>query len=42
MGLADVLKKENITADISLEEDRLDVPFGVGIYTWIPTPDHTP
>ena len=42
MGLADVLKKENITADISLEEDRLDVPFGVEIYTWIPTPDHTP
>ena len=32
MGLADVLKKENITADISLEEDRLDVPFGVDIY----------
>jgi len=39
MGLADVLKKENITADISLEEDRLDVPFGVDIYVWIPVVD---
>jgi len=39
MGLADVLKKENITADISLEENRLDVPFGVDIYVWIPVVD---
>jgi len=39
MGLADVLKKENITADISLEEDRLDAPFGVDIYVWIPVVD---
>ena len=36
MGLAEVLKKENITADISLEEDRLDAPFGVNVYVWIP------
>lgn len=41
MGLADVLKKENITADISLEEDRLDAPFGVDIYVWIPVVDGT-
>ena len=40
MGLADVLKKEDITADISLEEDRLDAPFGVDIYLWIPVVDH--
>jgi dual specificity MAP kinase phosphatase len=39
MGLADVLKKEGITADISLEEDRLDAPFGVEIYLWIPVVD---
>jgi len=39
MGLADVLKKENITADISFEEDRLDAPFGVDIYVWIPVVD---
>jgi protein-tyrosine phosphatase len=41
-GLAEVLKKENVTADISLEEIRLDQPFGVEIYIWIPTPDHNP
>ncbi|MDP3956261.1 MAG: dual specificity protein phosphatase family protein [bacterium] len=39
MGLAEVLKKENITADISLEEDRLDAPFGVDMYVWIPIID---
>jgi protein-tyrosine phosphatase len=39
MGLADVLKKENITADISLEENHLDTPFGVDIYVWIPVVD---
>jgi len=33
------LKKEGITADISLEEDRLDAPFGVDIYVWIPVVD---
>ena len=38
-GLADVLKKEQITADISLEENRLDVPFGVDMYVWIPVVD---
>lgn len=40
MGLADVLKKEGITADISLEENRLDAPFGVDVYLWIPVVDH--
>jgi len=30
------LKREGITADISLEEDRLDAPFGVDFYIWIP------
>lgn len=39
MGLVDVLKKEGITADISLEEDRLDAPFGVDMYVWIPVVD---
>jgi len=42
LGLSDVLKKENITADISLEELRIDQPFGVSAYLWLPTPDHTP
>lgn len=36
------LKKEGITADISLEEDRLDAPFGVDFYIWIPVKNHTP
>lgn len=34
------LKKEGITADISLEEDRIDAPFGVDFYIWIPVKDH--
>lgn len=34
------LKQENITADISLEEDRLDAPFGVDFYVWIPVKNH--
>lgn len=34
------LKKQGITADISLEEKRVDVPFGVDFYVWIPIPDH--
>ncbi|MBI2889055.1 MAG: dual specificity protein phosphatase family protein [Candidatus Liptonbacteria bacterium] len=42
MGLHEVLKNEGITADISLEENRLDQPFGVAAYLWLPTPDHAP
>lgn len=34
------LKGEGITADISLEEDRLDAPFGVAFYVWIPVKNH--
>jgi atypical dual specificity phosphatase len=42
LGLVDVLKKEGITADISLEDARLDNPYGVEMYAWIPTADNTP
>lgn len=42
VGLSDVLKKEGITADISLEEQKIDQPFGVEVYLWLPTPDHFP
>lgn len=43
MHFDDLLKnKEGITADISLEQDKLDAPFGVDFYTWLPTADHTP
>lgn len=41
IGLSDVLKKEGITADISLEDVRLDHPFGVEAYLWLPTRDNT-
>ena len=34
------LKKEGITADISLEKDRLDAPFGVDFYIWMPVQNH--
>lgn len=36
----DKLKKEGITADISLEDERLDAPFGVDFYVWIPVKNH--
>ncbi|MBI2459732.1 MAG: dual specificity protein phosphatase family protein [Parcubacteria group bacterium] len=36
------LKKKGITADISLEKERLDAPFGVDFYVWLPVPDFTP
>lgn len=41
LGLNAVLKKEGITADISLEETRLDQPFGVEAYLWMPIANHT-
>ena len=34
-------QREGITADISLEAIRLDQPFGVDFYLWLPTEDHT-
>jgi len=34
------LLQKGITADISLEEKRLDQPFGVDYYLWLPTVDH--
>lgn len=35
------LSKEGIEADISLEADRVDAPFGVHFYLWLPVVDHT-
>lgn len=35
------LRKEGIEADISLEEERVDAPFGVAFYVWIPIKNHT-
>ena len=34
------LLKKGIKADISLEETRIDQPFGVDYYLWLPTKDH--
>ena len=35
-----VLVKEEITYDISLEKERIDAPYGVTSYVWIPVEDH--
>lgn len=35
------LKREGISADIFLEEERIDLPFGVNFYIWIPIKNHT-
>ena|SRR3989338_7535777 len=34
------LLRKRIKADISLEEKRLDQPFGVDYFLWLPTKDH--
>lgn len=34
------LLKKDVTADISLEEKRVDTPFGVNYYLWLPVKDH--
>lgn len=35
------LKEKDITADMSLEEGRVDSPLGADYYVWIPVADHT-
>lgn len=35
------LRKDGIEADISLEEEKVDAPFGVAFYVWIPIKNHT-
>lgn len=35
------LVQEGITADISLEEERVDAPIGAEFYVWIPVKDKT-
>lgn len=34
------LVREGVRADISLEEERIDAPFGVEFYVWIPVKNH--
>jgi len=38
----ETLLNEGIEADISLEEDKVDQPFGVGFYLWLPVKDKNP
>ena len=33
---------QGITADISMEQEHLDAPYGVELFLWLPTKDHTP
>lgn len=35
------LLRKGIKADLSLEEKRMDYPFGVSYYFWIPIKDHS-
>ena len=35
------LLNKGIKADISLEKERIDAPFGVDYYLWLPVKDHT-
>jgi protein-tyrosine phosphatase len=36
------LIKKKIQADVSLQDTKLDQPFGAKYYCWLPTKDHTP
>lgn len=36
------LLKDGIRADISLEKERIETPFGVKFYLWLPTEEHKP
>ena len=42
VGISEVLQQEGITTDISLEDVRIDHPYGVEMYMWLPTKDGTP
>ena len=35
------LLKKGIKADISLEFTKVDAPFGISYYSWLPTKNHT-
>ncbi len=35
------LRTEGLEADLSLEETKIDAPFGAKYYLWLPLPDHT-
>lgn len=35
------LLRQGVTADISLESERIDAPWGIKYFLWLPTIDHT-
>lgn len=35
-----MLVQKGVTHDLSLEGERVDQPYGVDSYLWLPTPDH--
>lgn len=39
---AEALLRRGVVADISLEQERLDAPWGVRYFLWLPTPDGNP
>ena len=39
---AEELLARDIRGDISLEEERIDMPTGIDFFLWLPTKDHTP
>jgi protein-tyrosine phosphatase len=42
MHFKEALLKKGITADISIEAERIDNPIGVDYFLWLPTKDHYP
>ncbi len=38
----DELLANGVKSDISLEKEHLDAPYGVDLFLWLPTVDHTP
>lgn len=40
VGFSRELLSKSVKADISLEEEKIDVPTGVDYFLWLPTKDH--
>jgi len=36
-----LIQKEGIAADVSIEDERVDAPFGLKFFLWLPTKDNT-
>lgn len=42
IGYSQELLDKDVVGDISLEKDRIDNPFGVDYFLWLPVEDHHP